>query len=285
MNQHFASARSEPPLEIDVCVVERNSSRTLAKCLSAIKRNLPGMGLIVLDDHSSDGSVSIARQFTNKVFSVSGVLGAVRYEAAKLSKGRWIIFIDSDVYVYPTWWSWVKAFLKDNKIGWVTGLCDFPCILPIVGEYHDYKFLRHGATAFSNTVLRRDMMLKCKEVQVVHGGEDWTVKNFIMDHGLKTITVTDKLSYHDNEIVRGYFRAYFRWGQSYRLNMTPRNALAIGFFSFIKYPLVDWLTFTRIKKFSLPLLFFLILVGISGMLGVLRKMQTRQANTRPETIR
>lgn len=262
--------------QIDVCVVEKNSSRTLAKCLSAIKQNLPGMGLIVLDDHSSDESASIARKFTNKVFTVSGVLGAVRYEAAKRATGRWIIFIDSDVYVYPNWWRKVRDFLHDNKVGWVTGLHDYPCILPLWKEYHDNIFMRHGATAFSNTALRRDLLLDCKEIKLVHGGEDWVVKLHIMNQGMRAITLTDKLSYHDNENLSGYFKAYFRWGQSYRLNLSPRLALAAGYLSFVKSPIVDWLTFTRIRKISLTLLFIVILVGVWGILGILRGMKPRE---------
>jgi glycosyltransferase involved in cell wall biosynthesis len=237
------------------------------------------MELMVLDDHSLDKSASIARKYTEKVFEVSGFLGAVRYQAAKLATRRWIVFIDSDVYVYPDWWEKVRKFLLDDEVGWVTGLCDFPSTLPICSEYHDYKFMKHGATAFSNTAVRRDLLLECEQVQSVHGGEDWMVKRYVMDRGLRAITLTEKLSYHDNEIVKGYFKAYFRWGQSYRLTHSPRLALETGIYSFLKAPLVDWLTFTRTKKVSLTLLFFLILVGFWGILGILCGMHSKPRST------
>jgi len=260
---------------VDVCVVERNSSRTLGRCLSAIRKHLPYEHLIVLDGGSSDESVNIAKLYTSKVFTDRGLLGAVRYRAATLAANEWVVFVDSDVYLYPTWWETVRDLLKYEDVGWVTGLVDYPSQLPVLKEYYDFLFRTYGATAFSNTAVRRKLILSCKELLTVHAGEDWVAKKHVMDLGFRALTVSKKLCYHDKEHFKGQFGAYRRWGQSYRLKHGPRGALAVGYLSFVRYPFVYWLRFTRTRRLSLTLLFILMLLGLSGIIGILLGMRAR----------
>ncbi len=269
MSARAKTQSMDPNPRVDVCVVERNSSRTLEMCLSSIHRHLPYGNLIVVDNQSSDGSASLARKYTDKVYTVAGPVGAVRYKAAELATREWIVFVDSDVYLYRGWWKRVKNVLTDAKVGWVTALCDYPCSLPVYKEYHDFIFRTQGATAFSNTAVRRDLILSCSALLKVHMTEDWVAKKHVMDAGFQALTIKESLSYHDKDHFKGHFRAYYRWGQSYRMRFGVRGALALGYLSFMRYPMVDWLKFTRARRLSLPLLFFLALRDFCGIVGIL----------------
>jgi len=134
----------------------------------------------------------------------------------------------------------------------------------------------YGATSFSNTAVRRDVILGCKELlDRVHAGEDWTVKQRAISLGLKAVTVKEKLAYHDKDHFKGSFKAEVRWGQSYRLKFGLRRALSLGYQSFFKYPMVEWLMFSRTKRLSISLLVFFILLGLCGFLGVMSGARSR----------
>ncbi len=267
-------------IKVDVCVVEKNASKTLERCLQSIQKFLPYNRLIIVDGNSTDGSLAIAKKYADTVQIDSGYLGRVRYRAAELASTNWIIFIDSDTYIYPQWFENVKPYLADNKVGLVIGLSDHPCVIPIYREYADYVFWLHGATSFHNMVVRRDLILSCTELlHNVHAGEDWIVRKHAENLGFKTITIKKTLSYHDKEMIKGAFNGYFRWGQSYRLLHTPRKALYLGYLSYIRYQGIDWMNFSRTRKLSLTALYLLALLGLRGFYGILRGPDARTPNT------
>ncbi len=260
------SARQE---QIDVCVVERNSAKTLNRCLSSIRTYVPCHSLIVFDGYSSDESLSIAKKYADRVCVDAGFLGAVRYRAAEAATTKWIAFIDSDVYVYEGWWPNMREVLQDRKVGWVTALSDFPCLLPLYRKYWEYICRTYGGTAFSNTIVRRDLLLSCTELLHVHAGEDWVAKKHILDLGIETPTLKKVLSYHDKDHFKGHFSGYYRWGRSYRLRYGAGKALALGYLSFARYPFVEWIRYSRKERFSITLLFILGLLGLCGLFGIL----------------
>ncbi len=157
-------------------------------------------------------------------------------------------------------------------MGWITALVDFPCKLSVYKEYLDFIFDTYGATAFSNTAVKRNLILNCKELlNNVHAGEDWIAKRYIMNLGLKTITIRERLGFHDKDSFKNAPKSYLRWGESYRLMLSVKEALKMGYLSFLKYHVIDWLKFTRNKnKISIPLLFFLLFLGLCGFIGILK---------------
>ena len=89
--------------EVSVIVPARNEEACLAECL----RSLMGQTgapyeIIVVDDHSSDGTRKIAESFPVRVISAdplpqgwSGKCNAV-WTGAKAAKGKWLLFTDAD---------------------------------------------------------------------------------------------------------------------------------------------------------------------------------------------
>src|SRR3989344_3106864 len=83
---------------VSVIVTTKNNQTIIERCIRSItnQKNSP-FELIVVDNHSTDRTASIARNFTQQVFSHGPERSAQRNRGAKKSKGNFLLFIDSDM--------------------------------------------------------------------------------------------------------------------------------------------------------------------------------------------
>jgi glycosyltransferase involved in cell wall biosynthesis len=83
---------------VSVIVPTKNSAVTLEACLKSIKeQTYYPIELIVVDNHSSDATREIARQFTDKVFVKGPERSAQRNYGAASASGRYLLMVDSDM--------------------------------------------------------------------------------------------------------------------------------------------------------------------------------------------
>lgn len=83
---------------VSVIVPTKNSARTLSACLQSIRsQTYTSIELIVVDNFSSDRTPQIAREHTELFFSKGPERSAQRNFGASVAKGKYIVFIDSDM--------------------------------------------------------------------------------------------------------------------------------------------------------------------------------------------
>jgi glycosyltransferase involved in cell wall biosynthesis len=83
---------------VSVIVPTKNSAATLEACLKSIKAQAYcPIELIVVDNHSSDATQEIAKQFTDKVFVKGPERSAQRNYGAARSSGQYLLMVDSDM--------------------------------------------------------------------------------------------------------------------------------------------------------------------------------------------
>jgi glycosyltransferase involved in cell wall biosynthesis len=83
---------------ISIIVPTYNSSQTLADCLQSIKgQSYKHIELIVVDNHSKDDTLAIAKRFTTHVFTKGPERSAQRNFGVKQAKGSYVCIIDSDM--------------------------------------------------------------------------------------------------------------------------------------------------------------------------------------------
>jgi glycosyltransferase involved in cell wall biosynthesis len=90
------------PQLVSVVVPTRNSARTLEACLKSVRQQGHSrIELIVVDNHSSDNTLRIARQYCDFVEVAGPERSAQRNLGAQLAHGDYLLFIDSDMTLAP----------------------------------------------------------------------------------------------------------------------------------------------------------------------------------------
>ncbi len=144
------SASSTLPL-ISVVVPTYNSSRSLDRCLGAIRESEGArIELIVVDDGSQDDSVLLARQYADHVVRLAKteLRSDVRLAGFEHATGEILVNVDSDVVVErDTFRSIADYFHSHEDVAAVTGLLSAEC--PVDGFLSSYKHL------YMNFIFRR----------------------------------------------------------------------------------------------------------------------------------
>lgn len=136
----------EAPLRVSVVIPAYNSTQTLPECLKSIFASQPPpFECIVVDDGSSDGTASIARQMGARVLGTGGRRGpsVARNRGAAAASGEVLLFVDSDVCIHPDALSRILARFAES-----------PDLDAVFGSYDDkpaaenflsqYKNLQHS---------------------------------------------------------------------------------------------------------------------------------------------
>jgi len=107
---------------ISVVVITRNEEDNIEDCLKSASA---ADELIVLDDNSTDNTVSIAKRFTDKVFSRKmDIEGRHRNYAYSLARNDWVLSLDADERI--------SEELKDELTGlFKAGMKDKAYTIPI----------------------------------------------------------------------------------------------------------------------------------------------------------
>jgi glycosyltransferase involved in cell wall biosynthesis len=88
---------------VSVIVPTRNSARTLGACLSSI-RDQPycPIEVIVVDNGSTDATCEIAQQLADRIVESGPERSAQRNRGFAMSRGQFVLFVDSDMRLEPT---------------------------------------------------------------------------------------------------------------------------------------------------------------------------------------
>ncbi len=83
---------------VSLIVTTKNEAAVLERLLVSIKnQTYPSHELIVVDNHSTDDTASIARKFTKQVYIAGSERSQQRNIGEKKSKGSYVMFIDADM--------------------------------------------------------------------------------------------------------------------------------------------------------------------------------------------
>jgi GT2 family glycosyltransferase len=203
-----------------------------------------------------------------------------RIMQAQHSSTEWIACIDSDVVIYPDWWKEVSTYIGAGNIVSVSGYLesDYRRIFP---EYEDFtkfcasfrSFFTKRIGAFSNILIRRDLLLRCEEdLRYIHAGEDTVIGKRIREMGYAYKVIRKPLGFHwHKDPVEHHIMAYSRAGQSAGMHATSITRSG-KMFRFLALTYLQLLLFSiRQKKISIRLWHFVTLLStlyVDGLLNM-----------------
>jgi glycosyltransferase involved in cell wall biosynthesis len=116
---------------ISVIVAQRNSARTIVKCLDALLgQDYPGFEVIVVDDASQDATVALLDGYAARIkvicFASRQGPSAARNKGAAEASGEFIAFTDGDCVPDKNWLSRLAAGFTAEDIAAVGGAQEIP---------------------------------------------------------------------------------------------------------------------------------------------------------------
>jgi len=104
-----------------IIITTKNEEKNIQNCLESIKHQIyprKKIEIIVVDNHSKDKTIEIAKKYTNKVYSFGTERSAQRnYGMLNKAKGKYVIFVDADMILTKDLISQADAkFQKNPKI-------------------------------------------------------------------------------------------------------------------------------------------------------------------------
>ncbi len=193
--------------KIDYIIPTWNSGATLEFALSSIEKHGHPSQIIIVDRHSQDETLDIARRHGCKILTSNLSLGAARLLGAKNSKTELIGFVDSDVELTESWTALLcQAWGNECKDAGVFGAYYEGCIAdtkwPLV--------LEGGNGAFGCIITYRSHLLDCKELEKFSSAEDGAYAKFLFRKSLKWYIFPIAVIHHQNLTKITYY-SRLRW--------------------------------------------------------------------------
>ena len=207
---------SNPP-KVSFCIPTLNNERTLNRCLESIARqNYPEIEMVIVDGNSSDATLEIAEQYTNKIYYDDGPLGSARQTGIEHSNGEIVAMFDSDIVIPHKSWllNAVRYFNYSESVSTI-----WPANKPPVNAswvtrlYFDHWDIvttnrirkRRGLFGGGNSLFLRKFINSIGGVnRSIHWGEDFDWALRLRNRGLKVVFLRDPL-YHDTMRTFGEF--------------------------------------------------------------------------------
>lgn len=206
---------------ISVCVITKNEAHNIVACLSSVTW---ADEIIVIDSESTDNTVELCRQFTNKIVVMPWKgCGPQRLEIYAMATCEWVLFLDADERITPELATEIKKVLRNP-------LCN-AYEIPFQ-SYYCGKRIRFGDWMNEKHIrlLKRD---QCKIIpRLVHfgievSGKVGRLKNYIIHYSFPNVTtVINKMHAYSTAGALHYFQ--------HNKTTSFGSALGHGLFTFLR---------------------------------------------------
>jgi glycosyltransferase involved in cell wall biosynthesis len=169
----------------------------LERSLKSLADNLKPDEIIVVDRHSSDGTVELARSYGASVLTDDVSLGSARMKGVRQSRAEWIAFIDDDIILPSGFRDAIKEFMVEG-VGAIQAaaisvhepyrsihLDEFDSRM-MGSDHFDYL---PGERGFTNATFIRRELLDGLDLSSVDSWEDWVITQRVLSSGYRWIVV------------------------------------------------------------------------------------------------
>jgi glycosyltransferase involved in cell wall biosynthesis len=98
---------------LSVIVITKNEAKSIGTCLKSVRW---ADEIIVVDSGSTDGTVAICREYTDKIFVTDWPgFGAQKNRALDLAIGQWVLSLDADEYITTELQDEIQTAINDPE--------------------------------------------------------------------------------------------------------------------------------------------------------------------------
>jgi len=163
----------DKPYSLSVIVITLNEADRIETCLRSVASI--ASEIIVLDSGSSDGTVDIARRYTDQVFETDWPgYGPQKQRALQKATGEWVLSIDADEALSPELCEEIDRTLRNNPdaVGY-----KLPWAVTIFGQTLNHgrsaraplRLFRREGSRFTNSPVHEKILLPKGEVNTLKG--------------------------------------------------------------------------------------------------------------------
>lgn len=103
--------------DVSIVVPTRNNARTIEACVASARAQGPDVEVIVVDNHSDDGTAALAAPGADLVLLAGPERSAQRNRGLEASAGEIVVFIDSDMRLRPGLADELVELFADPAVG------------------------------------------------------------------------------------------------------------------------------------------------------------------------
>lgn len=273
--------------KISVIIPVLNQEKKIEQCLEAVyAQSLQPYEVIVVDGHSTDGTVGKARRFPVKIFYQEyGAAGAARQIGVEKAEGEYLAFIDSDCIPDKNWLKTLTSEFEDDivavgggmkNIG--TGLWNNSINLSLSNFLGNANQLQAAIfrekrlvkeLGLFNSIYRKKYILEVGGFNIHLAGADETELNKRISKKGKLLYTPDTVVLHDHgRGLREFAQNMYRYG-TWRRQSRVLDLPAIP--PLLAPLLLLSLIFTRWVFLPLLALYFIILVVMAAKFVIQEK--------------
>jgi glycosyltransferase involved in cell wall biosynthesis len=203
----------------------------LASCLASIRaQTYPRVELVVVDNSSTDATMTIAREYTDQAVTWGPERSAQRNHGWRIGSGEYVVFIDADMVLGPDVVAQtVEAFAADPDLGAlvVPELAFGDGFLARCRALEKRLYLGDPQVEAARAFPRRVLAKLGGYDEDITGFEDWELPDRVRTAGLRTGRIGAVIMHDEGRIsLRKAFakkRYYGRWLPEYRRRTEPRR--------------------------------------------------------------
>jgi len=264
---------------VSIIIPTKNSANTLEYVLSSImKQSFKDFEIIVVDNYSVDNTREIAKRYGARVYLVHGERSAQKNYGAKIAKGKYLYFIDSDFYLHPK--------VLEECIDIVSKGFDAVIVLnisnPRVSIWSRIRYFERLSYYMSNIYeaarfIKKDLFMKVGGFdEKLYANEDYDLHLRLLKSGAKIAHTVKSFEIHlgepknIKEIILKFI--YYGHGLAYFLEKNPLlRYLSPLRYTYLKKEFVAYAV--RKWAIAIPLIIYLKIVQLlSSVIGVLFKL-------------
>lgn len=202
---------------VSFCIPTFNNEDTLENCLASINnQEYPDVEIVIVDGHSNDKTIEIAKRYTSKIYFDDGKLGSARQTSVEHSTGQIVALFDSDIIIPHKKWlvNAIRYFNYNNKISTVWPMNNPPPNSSITAKFffNQWKIIMddriekgRGVFGGGNALFIKKYLEEIGGIdKSLHWGEDFDWAQKLKHLGCQVVIIEDPL-YHDTMRSLGKF--------------------------------------------------------------------------------